>query len=70
MNLNSLGVNTLEKYGLKNHKEASDLTEVVKQMSVKTYRLIVRVTNRLAQCNADTSFTPWSSEKFKSLPNV
>ena len=29
--LESLGVNTLEKNGLNNHKEASDLTEVVKQ---------------------------------------
>jgi hypothetical protein len=29
--LESLGVNTLEKNGLNNHKEVSDLTEAVKQ---------------------------------------
>jgi hypothetical protein len=29
--LGSLGINTLEKDGLSNHKEASDLTEAVKQ---------------------------------------
>ena len=35
--LESLGVNTLEKHGLKNHKEASDLTEVVKQTLYEEY---------------------------------
>ena len=29
--LESLGIDTLEKNGLNNHKEASDLTEAVKQ---------------------------------------
>ena len=35
--LDSLGVNTLEKHGLKNHKEASDLTEAVKQTLYEEY---------------------------------
>jgi predicted component of type VI protein secretion system len=29
--LSSLGISTLDKYGLSNHKEASDLKEAVKQ---------------------------------------
>jgi hypothetical protein len=35
--LESLGVNTLEKNGLNNHKEASDLTEAVKQTLYEEY---------------------------------
>jgi hypothetical protein len=35
--LESLGVDTLEKYGLNNHKEASDLAEVVKQTLYEDY---------------------------------
>jgi hypothetical protein len=35
--LESLGVNTLEKIGLKNHKEASDLAEAVKQTLYEDY---------------------------------
>ncbi len=35
--LESLGVDTLEKNGLDNHKEASDLTEAVKQTLYKDY---------------------------------
>jgi hypothetical protein len=35
--LESLGVNTLEKHGLNNHKEASDLTEAVKQTLYDDY---------------------------------
>jgi hypothetical protein len=35
--LESLGVNTLEKNGLNNHKEASDLTEAVKQTLYEDY---------------------------------
>jgi hypothetical protein len=35
--LESLGVNTLEKHGLNNHKEASDLTESVKQTLYEEY---------------------------------
>jgi hypothetical protein len=33
----SLGVNTLEKNGLNNHKEASDLIEAVKQTLYEGY---------------------------------
>jgi hypothetical protein len=33
--LESLGVNTLEKHGLNNHKEASDLTEAVSRHFMK-----------------------------------
>jgi hypothetical protein len=36
MNL-SLGIDTLEKNGLNNHKEASDLTEAVKQTLYEEY---------------------------------
>jgi hypothetical protein len=35
--LDSLGVNTLQKHGLNNHKEASDLTEAVKQTPYEDY---------------------------------
>jgi hypothetical protein len=35
--LESLGVDTLEKNGLNNHKEASDLTEAVKQTLYEEY---------------------------------
>jgi hypothetical protein len=35
--LDSLGVNTLKKSGLYNHKEASDLTEAVKQTLYEDY---------------------------------
>ena len=37
--LESLGVNTLEKHGLNNRKEASDLTEAVKQTLYEDYLL-------------------------------
>jgi hypothetical protein len=33
----SLGIDTLEKDGLNNHKEASDLTEAVKQTFYEEY---------------------------------
>jgi hypothetical protein len=35
--LESLGVDTLEKHGLNNHKEASDLTGAVKQTLYEDY---------------------------------
>jgi hypothetical protein len=35
--LESLGIDTLEKNGLNNHKEASDLTEAVKQTLYEEY---------------------------------
>jgi hypothetical protein len=35
--LNSLGIDTIEKDGLNNHKEASDLTEAVKQTLYEEY---------------------------------
>jgi hypothetical protein len=35
--LESLGVDTLNKDGLNNHKEASDLTEAVKQTLYENY---------------------------------
>ena len=35
--LDSLGVNTLQKHGLNNYKEASDLTEAVKQTLYEDY---------------------------------
>ena len=35
--LDSLGVNTLEKHGLNTHKEASDLAEAVKQTLYEDY---------------------------------
>ena len=44
--LESLGVNTLEKYGLNNHKEACDLTEAVKQTLYDDYLLAYSESNR------------------------
>jgi hypothetical protein len=44
--LESLGVNTLEKYGLNNHKEACDLTEAVKQTLYDDYLLAFSESNR------------------------
>ena len=44
--LESLGVNTLEKHGLNNHKEASDLTEAVKQTLYEDYLLAYSESNR------------------------
>jgi hypothetical protein len=44
--LESLGVNTLEKHGLTNHKEASDLTEAVKQTLYEDYLLAYDESNR------------------------
>jgi hypothetical protein len=35
--LDSLGINTLEKNGLKNRREASDLTDAVKQTLYEEY---------------------------------
>jgi hypothetical protein len=35
--LDSLGIDTLKKDGLNNNKEASDLTEAVKQMLYEEY---------------------------------
>jgi hypothetical protein len=35
--LSSLGISTLDKDGLSNHKEASDLTEAVKQTLYEDY---------------------------------
>ena len=35
--LESLGINTLEKNRLNNHKEASDLTEAIKQTLYEDY---------------------------------
>ena len=35
--LESLGVNTLKKNGLNSHKEASDLTEAIKQTLFEDY---------------------------------
>jgi hypothetical protein len=36
--LESIGVNTLAKHGLANHKEASDLAKAVKQAFVNCYQ--------------------------------
>jgi hypothetical protein len=44
--LESLGVNTLEKNGLNNHKEASDLTEAVKQTLYEDYLQAYSESNR------------------------
>jgi hypothetical protein len=44
--LESLGVNTLEKHGLNNHKEASDLTEAVKQSLYEDYLQTYSESNR------------------------
>ena len=46
--LDSLGISTLEKdkYGLKNQKEASDLTEAVKQTLYEDYLQTYSESNR------------------------
>jgi hypothetical protein len=44
--LDSLGVNTLKKNGLNNHKEASDLTEAVKQTLYEDYLQAYSESNR------------------------
>jgi hypothetical protein len=44
--LDSLGINTLQKNGLENHKEASDLTEVVKQTLYEEYLKAYNESNR------------------------
>jgi hypothetical protein len=43
--LESLGI-TLERHGLNNHKEASDLTEAVKQTLYEDYLLAYSESNR------------------------
>ena len=51
--LESLGVDTLEKDGLNNHKEASDLTAAVKQTLYEDYlQAIVKVID-----NQETGFS-------------
>jgi hypothetical protein len=44
--LNSLGINTLQKNGLDNQKEASDLTEAVKQTLYEEYLQAYSESNR------------------------
>jgi hypothetical protein len=44
--LDSLGSGTLDKNGLNNHKEASDLTEANKHFTKITFKPIVKVTDR------------------------
>jgi hypothetical protein len=44
--LESLGVDTLHKNGLGNHKEASDLTEAVKQTLYEDYLQAYSESNR------------------------
>jgi hypothetical protein len=44
--LESLGVNTLEKNGLDNHKDASDLAEAVKQTLYEDYLQAYSENNR------------------------
>ena len=44
--LDSLGVNTLQKHGLNNYKEASDLTEAVKQTLYEEYIQAYSESNR------------------------
>jgi hypothetical protein len=44
--LESLGVKTLERNGLNNHKEASDLTEAVKQTLYEDYLQAYSESNR------------------------
>ena len=44
--LESLGIDTLEKNGLNNHKEASDLTEAVKQTLYEEYLQAYSESNR------------------------
>jgi hypothetical protein len=45
--LDSLGINTLQKNGLGNHKEASDLTEAVKQTLYEEYLQAYSESNRV-----------------------
>jgi hypothetical protein len=44
--LDSLGIRTLQKNGLDNHKEASDLTEAVKQTLYEEYLQAYSESNR------------------------
>ena len=44
--LDSLGISTLQKNGLDNHKEASDLTEAVKQTLYEEYLQAYSESNR------------------------
>ena len=44
--LDSLGISTLQKNGLSNHKEASDLTEPVKQTLYENYLQVYSENNR------------------------
>jgi hypothetical protein len=44
--VDSLGINTLQKNGLDNHKEASDLTEAVKQTLYEDYLQAYSESNR------------------------
>jgi hypothetical protein len=44
--LDSLGVTTIDKNGLNNHKEASDLTEAVKQTLYEDYLQAYSESNR------------------------
>jgi hypothetical protein len=44
--LESLGINTLDKNGLNNHKEARDLTEAVKQTLYEDYLQVYSKSNR------------------------
>ena len=44
--LESLGVDTLEKNGLNNHKEASDLADAVKQTLYENYLQAYRENHR------------------------
>jgi hypothetical protein len=44
--LDSLGISTLQKNGLNNHKEASDLTEAVKQTLYEEYLKAYSESNR------------------------
>jgi hypothetical protein len=44
--LDSLGISTLQKNGLDNQKEASDLTDVVKQTLYKEYLQAYSESNR------------------------
>ena len=44
--LDSLGISTLQKNGLSNHKEASDLTEPVQQTLYEDYLQVYSENNR------------------------
>jgi hypothetical protein len=44
--LDSLGISTLQKNGLDNHKEASDLTDAVKQTLYEEYLQAYSESNR------------------------